>query len=154
MVFDHDNYRVEDAEWPEDLGEDNDGDQQLLSAINCACDAGVKHYQQILNIAERLQYDSPSIQNEALLGISKLKQLKRSADDANIDEEQQEDTPFVSQDEERFENTMDFVRRYKETRNQMNWRGCHDMLKKQTNVFYYRTSEVLRTVSNRLKTSS
>lgn len=91
---------------------------------------GVKHYRQILEIAERLQYDSPCIQNEALLGISKLKQVKRSADNAKIDEEQEpENTQLVSQDEERFENTIDFVQRYKETRNRMNWRGCHDMLK-------------------------
>jgi hypothetical protein len=68
------------------LRENIDREQQLLNAINCACDVGVKHYQQILEIAERLQYDSPYIQNETLLGISKLKQVKRSADDANINE--------------------------------------------------------------------
>jgi hypothetical protein len=48
---------------------------------------GVKHYQQILETAERLQYDSPCIQNEALLGISKLKEVKRLVDDVNLDEE-------------------------------------------------------------------
>ncbi|OAD73539.1 hypothetical protein PHYBLDRAFT_168883 [Phycomyces blakesleeanus NRRL 1555(-)] len=71
-----------------------------------------------------------------LLGISKLKQVKRSADDANIDEEEPENTQLVSQDEERFKNTMDFFQRYKETRNRMNWRGCHDMLKKQILLFF------------------
>ncbi|KAK4520628.1 uncharacterized protein ATC70_006506 [Mucor velutinosus] len=136
------------------LRENIDREQQLLNVINCACDVGVKHYQQTLEIAERLQYDSPCIQNEALLGISKLKQVKRSADDAHIDEEEPENTQLVSQDEERFENTMDFVQRYKETRNRMNWRGCHDILKKQTNVIHYKTSEVLRTVYNRFKTRS
>ncbi|KAI8887894.1 hypothetical protein K501DRAFT_268510 [Backusella circina FSU 941] len=134
------------------LRENIDREQQLLNAINCACDVGVKHYQQILEIAERLQYDSPCIQNEALLGISKLNQVKQSADHANIDEEEPENTQLVSQDEERFENTMDFVQRYKETRTRMNWRGCHDMLKKQTNVIHYKTSEVLRTVYSRFKT--
>ncbi|KAG1136905.1 hypothetical protein G6F37_010814 [Rhizopus arrhizus] len=105
------------------LRENIDREQQLLNAINCACDVG-------------------------------LKQVKRSADDASIDEEEPENTQLVSQDEERFENTMDFVQRYKETRNRMNWRGCHDMLKKQTNVIHYKTSEVLRTVYNRFKTRS
>lgn len=37
------------------------------------------HYQKLLDIPERLQYGSPSIQNEALLDISKLKQVKLSA---------------------------------------------------------------------------
>ncbi|KAG2194329.1 hypothetical protein INT47_000256 [Mucor saturninus] len=136
------------------LRENIDREQQLLDTINCACDVGVKHYQQILEIAERLQYNSPCLQNEARLGIAKLKQVKRSAGDANIDEEEPENTQLVSQDEERFENTMDFVRRYRVTRNRMNWRGCHDMLKKQTNVIHYKTSEVLRTVYNRFKTRS
>ncbi|KAG1152612.1 hypothetical protein G6F37_001562 [Rhizopus arrhizus] len=131
-----------------------DREQQLLNAINCACDVGVKNYQQILETAERLHYDSPCIQNETLLGISKLKEVKRSVDDANLDEELPENTQLVSQDEERFKNTMDFVQHYKETRKRMNWRGCHDILEKQTNVIHYETSEVLRTVYNRFKTSS
>ncbi|KAG2218893.1 hypothetical protein INT45_007620 [Circinella minor] len=131
-----------------------DREQQLLNAINCACDVGVKHYQQILETAERLQYDSPCIQDEALLGILKLKQVKRSVDDANLDEEVPENSQLVSQDEERFKNTMDFVKRYKETRNRMNWRGCHSILEKTTQRYPLQTSEVLRTVYNRFKARS
>lgn len=44
-----------------------DREQQLLNAINCACDVGFKHYQQILETAERLQYDSPVFKTKLYL---------------------------------------------------------------------------------------
>lgn len=47
-----------------------------------------------------------------------------------------------------------FVRRYKETRTRMNWRGCYDMLKKKSNVIQYKTSKVLYTAYNSFKTRS
>lgn len=41
------------------LRENIDREQQLLDTINCVCDVGVEHYQQILEIAEHLQLIPP-----------------------------------------------------------------------------------------------
>jgi hypothetical protein len=48
-----------------------------LDVIISVCDANFKHYEQILDTAERLQYDSPNIRQEVICGMQKLQQVKR-----------------------------------------------------------------------------
>ncbi|KAI7861422.1 hypothetical protein BDF14DRAFT_1976066 [Spinellus fusiger] len=45
---------------------------ELLDAIHCVCDIGTQHYRKILNTVERIQYDLPELQEEAVSGICKL----------------------------------------------------------------------------------
>jgi hypothetical protein len=58
-----------------------------------------------------------------------------------------------SADEERYEDTMEFVEKYKSTRKRMNWHDCYAQLKQKTNVIKYKNAEVLRVQFNRFKKS-
>lgn len=124
----------------------------MLEAINIICDVGVNHYQEVINIAKRLNYDSRHLFNEATSGKEKLLQMKQSFEEAEHDEESTAQISVnISQNEEKFKNTIDFVQQYKETRKGMNWHGCHNMLVTKKNVIHYRNSEVLRDMFNKSK---
>lgn len=64
-----------------------DQEKRLLEAINIICDVGVNHYQEVINIAKRLNYDSRHLFNEATSGKEKLLQMKQSFEEAEHDEE-------------------------------------------------------------------
>lgn len=124
---------------------------ELLDTITSVCNIGIQHYERILNTAERMRYDSPSLQEEAVSGIQKLQQVKRRFEEVDTEEPSNDTTIGKSADEERYENTMKFVEKYKSTRKRMNWRDCYTQLKQKTDVIKYKNAEVLRVQYNRFK---
>ena len=128
---------------------------ELLDAITSICDASIKHYEQILNTAERLQYDSPNIRQEVVCGMQKLQQVKRRFEEVDsLQEPTDQGNLATSADEERYQNTMEFVEKYKTTRKRMNWRDCHKQLTQKSNVIKYKNPEVLRVQFSRFKKSN
>jgi hypothetical protein len=124
---------------------------ELLDTIKSICNIGIQHYERILNAAERMQHDSPSLQEEAVSGIQKLQQVKRRFEEVDTEEPSNDTTIGKSADEERYENTMEFVEKYKSTRKRMNWRDCYAQLKQKTDVIKYKNAEVLRVQYNRFQ---
>lgn len=86
---------------------------RLLDTITSVCNIDIQHYERILNTAERMQYDSPSLQEEAVSGIQKLQQVKRHFEEVDTEEPSNDTTIGKSADEERYENTMECVEKYK-----------------------------------------
>ncbi|KAG1126590.1 hypothetical protein G6F42_007666 [Rhizopus arrhizus] len=104
-----DAYRIGDAEWDHGLRSDVlyepmhvsldqppiivevqamsiKRETELLDTIISVCNIGIQHYERILNTAERMQYDSPSLQEEAVSGIQKLQQVKRRFEEVDTEE--------------------------------------------------------------------
>lgn len=98
-----------------------------------------------------MQYDSPSLLEEAVSGIQKLQQVKRRFEEVDTEEPSNDTTIGKSADEERCENTMEFVEKYKSTRKRMNWRHCYAQLKQKIDVIKYKNAEVLRVQYSRFK---
>ena len=125
-------------------------EQEILDAIKVMCDAGIGLSGKILDTAERLQYDSPAIYNEAQNHMKKLQTLKRQYYEVDKPEKKKDDD--MSNGEERFKNTIAFVDDYKmkldkkskKGKATMSWVGCHAKLKNEANVIQYKISEVLR----------
>jgi hypothetical protein len=85
-----------------------------LDAITGVCDASIKHYEQILNTVERLRYDSPNIRQEVVCGMQKLQQVKRRFEEVDgLQEATDQGNLATSADEERYQNTMEYVEKYK-----------------------------------------
>ncbi|KAI8977227.1 hypothetical protein BDF20DRAFT_820962, partial [Mycotypha africana] len=124
---------------------------ELLNTLISICNIGIQHYERILNTTERMQYDSPSLQEESVSGIQKLQQVKRLFEEVDTEEPSYDTTVGKSANEERYENTMRFVETYKSTRKRMNWRDCYAQLKQKTDVIKYKNAEVLRVQYNRFK---
>ncbi|KAL7315852.1 hypothetical protein PS15m_005022 [Mucor circinelloides] len=123
-------------------------ERELLDTI---CNVGIQHYERILNTAERMPYDSPSLQEEVVSGIQKLQQVKRRFEEMDTEEPSNDTTIGKSADKERYENTMEFVKKYKSTSKRMNWRDCYAQLEQKTDVIKYKNAEVLRVQYNRFK---
>ncbi|KAG1144952.1 hypothetical protein G6F38_005988 [Rhizopus arrhizus] len=128
---------------------------ELLDAITSVCDASIKHYEQILNTVESLRYDSPNIRQEVVCGMQKLQQFKRRFEEVDGLQEPIDQANLVtSADEERYQNTMEYVEKYKTTRKRMNWRDRHDQLRQKSNVIKYKNPEVLHVQFIRFKAIS
>ncbi|CAO3703813.1 unnamed protein product [Rhizopus stolonifer] len=54
------------------LGQSIKCEIELLDAVKSVCNTGILHYERILATTERMQYDFPSLQKEAVIGIQKL----------------------------------------------------------------------------------
>ncbi|KAI7858444.1 hypothetical protein BDC45DRAFT_554045 [Circinella umbellata] len=125
-------------------------EQKLVNTIKVMCDPGMESLGKILDTAERLQYDSPAIHNEAQNHMKKLQTLKRQCYELDKPEKKKDDD--MCNDEKRFKNTIAFVDDYKlkldkknkKGKTTMSWVGCHAKLKNEPNVIQYKTSEVLR----------
>jgi hypothetical protein len=72
-----------------------------------------------------LNTTSPFLQKEAVNGMEKLIVVKRRVEEVDT-EESYNIINTKSNDEERYENTMNFVENYKSTRKRMTWRDSHN----------------------------
>ncbi|CDH60555.1 predicted protein [Lichtheimia corymbifera JMRC:FSU:9682] len=134
-------------------------EQELLNTIKVLCDSGTKSMINILDTTERLQYDSPTLHNEAHNHIKKLETLKRQYQE--VDPYAKKANKDTSNDEQRFERTMAFVDDYKmkldkkakNGKGVMSWIDCHSKLNNEVDVIKYKNSEVLRVQYSKYKKS-
>jgi t-SNARE complex subunit (syntaxin) len=56
-----------------------------------------------------------------------------------------------TENEQRYDNTMEFVEQYKSTRSRMNWIDCYAQLQQKPNVMQYKNPEVLRVMFDKFK---
>lgn len=125
---------------------------ELLDAIISVCDTSIKYYEQILNTVEHLQYDSPNVRQEVVCGMQKLQQVKRRFEEVDgLQEPTDQGNSATSADEERYQNTMKFVEKYKAMKKRMNWRDCCNQLTQKSNVIKYKNPEVLHVQFSKFK---
>ncbi|KAG1465368.1 hypothetical protein G6F46_000051 [Rhizopus delemar] len=125
---------------------------ELLDAIISVCDTSIRDYEQILNTVEHLQYDSLNVRQEVVCGMQKLQQVKRRFEEVDgLQEPTDQGNSATSADEERYQNTMKFVEKYKAMRKRMNWRDCYNQLTQKSNVIKYKNPEVLHIQFSKFK---
>ncbi|KAG1383416.1 hypothetical protein G6F60_001870 [Rhizopus arrhizus] len=92
--------------------------ETLMTRISEACDSlylsdfkgFVSHSAKCF---ERLRYDSPNIRQEVVCGMQKLQQIKRRFEEVDgLQEPTDQGNLATSADEERYQNTMEYVEKY------------------------------------------